>query len=270
MIKPFTEKLSVVFDSPADKVRAGEFAVSHQLPLLSAVELPNVATDYYLYYQQGRTAIGQTGKGAPGPVSASFIGGKAEHRRKFGGGKGQLIAKAVGLKSGLLPTILDATAGLGRDAYVLATLGCSLTLLECSPLIHELLATALEEARSDPSTADIAARMQLRQGDALSWMLQQTEAVADVIYLDPMYPQRDKSAQVKKEMRVFHDLVGSSLNDAELLAAALEKARYRVVVKRPRKGVAIEGPTPSLQLLGKSSRYDIYTLQSMVKLKATV
>ena len=88
-----------------------------------------------------------------------------------------------------------------------------------------------------------------------------------MIYLDPMYPHSDKTALVKKEMRLFHTLVGESADDAELLAAALQKARYRVVVKRPRKGETIKGTQPTHQILGKSCRYDIYPLQRLENLK---
>ena len=80
------------------------------------------------------------------------------HRRQFGGGKGQMIAKAVGIKGGIKPQILDATAGLGKDAFVLATLGCEMTLLERSPIIHQLLQDGIERA-SESDVSDIIQRM---------------------------------------------------------------------------------------------------------------
>jgi len=178
-----------------------------------------------------------------------------------------MIARAVGLNKGVLPSVVDVTAGLGRDAFVLASLGCEVTLLERSPVIGELLFYALKEAEHS-EMADIIARMTYIQADATNWLKQQASAVADVVYLDPMYPHREKSSLVKKEMRLFQALVGEDLDDARLLEAALEKARYRVVVKRPRKGDAIKGQKPSLQLMGKSCRYDIYTLKRLEDLKA--
>lgn len=204
--------------------------------------------------------------GAPGPVDASFLGGKTEHRLRFGGGKGQLIAKAVGLKAGVSPHVVDATAGLARDAFVLASLGCRVTMLEREAWVRELLRHALQEAR-DSELQTIIGRMELIEVDAQHWLASADEAVADVIYLDPMYPHRDKSAKVKKEMRAFHELLGVAQDDTQLLAEALDKARFRVVVKRPRKGQAIRGPDPSYSLSGKSSRYDIYTLRSIDRLK---
>lgn len=221
---------------------------------------------YVLYYAKSAVSILQFGKGAPGPVSASFIGGKTEHRLKFGGGKGQMIAKAVGLNKGVTPSVLDATAGLGRDAFVLASLGCRVRMLERSPVVAELLRGALNEVSEgrytdDGDLATIVERMSLVEADATSWLNSSQETVADVIYLDPMYPHRDKSSLVKKEMRLFQALVGEDLDDKTLLEAALSKARFRVVVKRPRKGDSIQGIKPSLQLTGKSCRYDIYTIK---------
>ena len=253
-----------VFAEPAWGAQAQVFCQENALQLFH--RLDDLPTPYVLAYRETGLELLQTGKGAPGPISASFIQGKNAHRRQFGGGKGQLIAKAVGIKSGILPQVLDATAGLGRDAFVLATLGCQVTMLERSPVVAELLRSALEEA-SNSEVSDIAERMKLHRTNAVDW-LKSTEQIADVVYLDPMYPERDKSALVKKEMRAFHDLVGPGEDDALLLEAALERARYRVVVKRPRKGVCIEGGTPSLQLAGKSSRYDIYTIRSMEQLRS--
>jgi 16S rRNA (guanine1516-N2)-methyltransferase len=94
--------------------------------------------------------------------------------------------------------------------------------------------------------------------DAIEYLQNLVEPV-DVIYLDPMYPYTEKTAKVKKEMASFREIVGEDLDDEKLLAAALDKAIYRVVVKRPRLGTEIIGQKPSLQLMGKSSRFDIYT-----------
>ncbi len=260
-----------------ERALAEAFARKHHLPCFSGEafepkrNLPEALQpfSYVLYYCAGSIAILQLGNAAPGPVSASFMGGKTGHRLKFGGGKGQMIAKAVGLNKGVTPKILDATAGLGRDAFVLASLGCQVTMLERSALIAELLRGALVEEptvnagsyEGGQAVQEILGRMALIECDASQWLQSKSEPVADVIYLDPMYPHREKSSLVKKEMRLFQTLVGEDLDDEELLAAALDKALYRVVVKRPRKGDAIKGKKPSLQLRGKSCRYDIYTLR---------
>ena len=201
--------------------------------------------------------------GAPGAVRADFLEGASAHRRLFGGGSGQMIAKAVGLKPGVRPRVLDATAGLGRDAFVLAQLGCTLDLIERQPIVAELLADALSRAQDDPEVGPIVARMHLRVGDAIALMRAWTDAVPEVIYLDPMFPERDKSALVKKEMRLFKTLVGGDDDAPELLEEALALASHRVVVKRPRKAPVVTGRPPSHALEGKSSRYDIYALKAL-------
>lgn len=234
------------------------------LPLLERYDLRDETFAQLLICEAGRRCLQQTGRKAPGPVVADFVSGAVAHRRKFGGGKGQMIAKAVGIKGGIRPQVADVTAGLGRDSFVLATLGCEVQMVERSPIIHALLESGLQQAQRDVEVADIAARMQLVNADSIDWLADQlTQRKPQVIYVDPMFPHTDKSALVKKEMRAFRDIVGDDQDAAALLERALNLAEYRVVVKRPRKAPAIEGQTPSYQLNGKSSRYDIYTLKSL-------
>ncbi|WP_442964026.1 class I SAM-dependent methyltransferase [Pseudomonas sp. MM211] len=205
----------------------------------------------------------ELGPQAPGPVRVDFVEGAVAHRRQFGGGTGQMIAKAVGVQPGIRPQVLDATAGLGRDAFVLASLGCTISLIERQPLIGALLEDGLQRAAADAEVAAIVARMRLLQGNAISIMADWQEEVPQVIYLDPMFPHRDKSALVKKEMRLFRPFVGDDTDAPALLEAALKLASHRVVVKRPRKAPVIEGAKPGYALEGKSSRYDIYPLKKL-------
>lgn len=225
--------------------------------------------EFVVVFDEQGVSLQQTGRKAPGPIRAEFAEGSVDHRRKFGGGKGQMIAKAVGVKAGVYPKVLDATAGLGKDAFVLATLGCHLQLLERSPVVHALLQDGLARARQhstydDPELAGIIERMQLLAVDSQDYLTQIAEDDRpDIIYLDPMFPERNKSADVKKEMAAFHHIVGKDEDADSLLDKALAKARYRVVVKRPRKAPFIANKTPSYQIEGKSSRYDIYTIKKL-------
>lgn len=205
------------------------------------------------------------GKKAPGPTFVDFTSGSVAHRRQFGGGKGQMIAKAVGIKPGITPTVLDATAGLGKDAFVLATLGCELTLLERSPVVHALLADGLERAALNLEIAPIIEKMTLHHANSIDWMVEHADMdeMYQVVYLDPMFPHNDKSALVKKEMRAFRPIVGDDLDADQLLDAALAIAENRVVVKRPRKAPFLADRKPSLQFEGKSSRYDVYPLKKL-------
>ncbi|MEH6549529.1 MAG: class I SAM-dependent methyltransferase [Pseudomonadales bacterium] len=240
-------------------------AISGRISSPVVRRLADIDGHYYLRVDAQGVALCQCGAKAPGPVFVDFSEGKARHRRLQGGGKGQLIARAVGLNKVSSPSVLDATAGLGQDAWVLASLGCTVHLLERSAIVAALLIDGWQRAltSSDGDVASIATRMTVESSDALTYLLSAQAPVADVIYLDPMYPHSKKTAAVKKEMSSFRDIVGTDEDSGDLLAAALEKARYRVVVKRPRIGAFLGGRAPATQLSGKSSRYDIYTLKKM-------
>ncbi|MEZ8384633.1 class I SAM-dependent methyltransferase, partial [Vibrio splendidus] len=150
-----------------------------------------------------------------GAIFVDLVGGAVGHRRKFGGGKGQAIAKAAGLNKGATPTILDGTAGLGRDAFVLASLGCKVQMVERHPVVAALLDDGLQRAQQDPDIGGwVTERMKLIHAsshDALDKLSNDPNfEQPDVVYLDPMYPHpenKKKSALVKKEMRVFQSLV---------------------------------------------------------------
>ncbi|GHB22908.1 class I SAM-dependent methyltransferase [Salinicola rhizosphaerae] len=200
------------------------------------------------------------------PVRADFVGGAAAHRRRFGGGRGQLIAKACGFGKGIVPQVVDATAGLGRDAFVLASLGAPVLMVERVAAIHALLADALSRASSDVEIAEILTRLSLSHADSASGLpaaVASWQYAPQVVHLDPMFPHRDKSALVKKEMRLFRELAGEDGDAPRLLEAALDIATHRVVVKRPRKAPPIEGPAPQHVIGGKTSRYDLYVHRSL-------
>lgn len=195
---------------------------------------------------------------ATGPVYVDFVSGKSAHRRRFGGGKKQPLARAVGIKGSAAPHVLDATAGLGRDAFVLASLGCSVHLVERSKVIGALLEDGLSRAKADAEVAPIASRMLLTVGQAAGVMRTLPDtARPDVVYLDPMYPHGNKTALQKKEMRLFRTLVGDDADAAEALEVALGCATGRVVVKRPRSAPVLSG-TPKAEVRSKNTRYDLY------------
>ncbi|MGS2722974.1 class I SAM-dependent methyltransferase [Porticoccus sp. GXU_MW_L64] len=206
-----------------------------------------------------------TGPDAPGPVRCEFASGAAAHRRQYGGGRKQDISRAIGLDKRPELQVLDMTAGLGRDAFVLATLGARVTLLERNPIVHALLADGLQRASqaADQELRNIVARMELLRQDALLAEMPVLATQADVVYLDPMFPGRQKSAKVKKDMQAFHALVGDDGDADQLLPMAIEVARYRVVVKRPAKAPYLNDCKPGYSLSGKSTRYDIYSKRKL-------
>ncbi len=264
MTRPLDGWLSIWPQQPDYLERARELALQLSLPLQPLDCEPSLlsAEQALLCVGVEGLALQKAGKKAPGPVRVDFLGGTVAHRRLFGGGTGQQIAKAMGIKSGIRPQVADLTAGLGRDSFVLATLGCRVQMVERTPVVGLLLEDGLARAQYDPEVGSIIAAMALHQGDALDW-LSQTKVAPEVIYLDPMFPHSAKSAQVKKEMLLFRDLVGEDADASALLDAALEVVQYRVVVKRPRKAPTLNARQPSFSLEGKSGRFDIYSVKAL-------
>ncbi len=210
----------------------------------------------------------------PLTTRVDFVTGAKAHRRKFGGGKSQAIAKAVGVNKARGITVLDATAGMGGDAFVLATLGCSVRMCERSPTVRAMLADGLHRARMYSAEADaelfeILSRMELVAVDSLVHLQSDFSDVPQVVYLDPMFPARKKSAEVKKDMQLFHDLVGADADADGLLEPALALASHRVVVKRPKIAPFLAGQAPGYQLEGKAGRFDIYPLKAFAETAKT-
>ena len=217
----------------------------------------DTAQGWYLTLQDSALVLRNADLPKQGDILVDFASGAATHRRKFGGGKAEGIAKAVGLnkKPGL--SVIDATAGLGRDAFVLASLGAMVTLVERNPVVAALLADGLRRGARDPQTADwLPQRMQLVHLPALEAL--HSLPAPDVVFLDPMFPPREKSALVKKEMRAFHDVVGADDDADALLAPALALAKHRVVVKRPGYAEFLAGKKPTMSIEGKNNRFDVY------------
>ncbi|MBI6681573.1 class I SAM-dependent methyltransferase [Pseudomonas viridiflava] len=219
--------------------------------------------DFALQVTDDGLQLQQLGDDAPGAVRVDFVEGAVAHRRLFGGGTGQMIAKAVGIQPGIRPSVLDATAGLGKDAFVLASLGCEMSLIERQPIIAALLEDGLSRGRHDRDVGSIIGQMRLLTGNSIELIRNWQGEAPQVIYLDPMFPHREKTALVKKEMRLFRPLVGDDMDAPALLEAALALATHRVVVKRPRKAPCIDGLKPGYALDGKSSRYDIYPKKAL-------
>ena len=153
--------------------------------------------------------------------------------------------------------VLDVTAGLGRDAFVLATLGCNVLMLERSPVIYVLLRDGLMRASKENWFCQL--NLFLEKINALEYFEKiQEENFPDVVYIDPMFPHQTKSALVKKEMRVLREVVGDDGDAAQLFLAAKKIAKKRVVVKRARLAPLITDQKPDVVFEGKSSRFDVY------------
>lgn len=169
------------------------------------------------------------------------------------------LAKAVGLKANRRPLVIDLTSGLGRDSWALASTGCRVIAYERHPLVHFLLADALRRARSEPKTGAIATRIHLYAGDAREHWADATKPDENTVWLlDPMFPERQKSALVKKDMRIFHELVGGDEDADGLLEWARRQPGSRCVVKRPPDAMPLGGLKPSMSIASGRVRFDCY------------
>lgn len=198
------------------------------------------------------------------PIVVDFLSPQIQYRLRQGGGRRELIARAVGLKGSQTLSVIDLTAGLGQDGFVLARLGCQVTLVERSAIVAALLEDGLKRLQTRrvlKALPESSLSLQLTCKDSVEFLQALTPAdYPDVFYLDPMYPERKKTAQVKKELRVLRAVVGDDLDASALLPLALARAKRRVVVKRPRLAPTLTAQKPGLVFSGASCRFDVYIL----------
>jgi 16S rRNA (guanine1516-N2)-methyltransferase len=214
----------------------------------------------YLYFRDGALSLGLSPQAREHPICVDFVDQwRSRHRGK------ELLLKAIGgRRDGL--RVVDATAGLGRDSFLLAGYGAIVQMCERQPIVAAMLENGLQRGRDAADIADVLDKMSLVSVPAVDYLASlEGEACPDVVYLDPMFPDSGKSALVKKEMRLFHHLVGKDEDADALLDAALAKARHRVVVKRPPKAPVLGGRAPQFSVSGKAVRFDIYPLRAFGK-----
>ncbi len=191
-------------------------------------------------------------------VYVDFVGGATGYRRRSGVTRRQPLARAVGIR-GDAPSVVDATAGLAGDAFLLCCLGCTVVAVERSPVLGRLIQDGLERAlkSSVPVLIEVLERMTLVVDDSRIVLRGWRGDRPDVVYMDPMYPLEAKRSPAKKEMQICRLLVGDDADAGELLAVARDTARLRVVVKRPRHAPPLAAE-PDVRYLSKLVRYDVY------------
>lgn len=170
--------------------------------------------------------------------------------QRLAAGRRQLIARAVGLHRQRDLRVLDATAGFGRDAMLLAALGAEVDCCERHPAVYESLREAVAHLPDD-----VAARMRCHPIDARTLF---AEARWDVVFLDPMYTPTKKQALPRAAAQALRDLVGEDTDADALLAPARAVALRRVVVKRALRAPPLAGSRPMQSLRGNSIRFDLY------------
>ncbi|MFI4938426.1 MAG: class I SAM-dependent methyltransferase [Candidatus Berkiellales bacterium] len=196
------------------------------------------------------------------PICVNFNQGKIRYRQQHLQGRNELIAKAVGWKKDPILHVFDTTAGFGNESFLLAKLGCHVTLFERNPTIGALLQEGLQRGLADPQIAHIIERMTLLQTCAIAYLKENRFLEPpDVIYCDPMFEPRVKSALVKKEMQWLQGIVGHDEDAAELVGLALHVAKKRVVVKRPNYAPPLVAK-PQLEFRGRSHRFDVTLISS--------
>lgn len=158
------------------------------------------------------------------------------------------------------PTAIDATAGMGEDSFLLAACGYEVTLFEQNPVVAALLKDALRRARRHPALKEIAGRMTLIEGNSIE-LIPQRQTEVDVIYLDPMFPARQKSGLIGKKLQLIQKLEQPCPEEEELLEMAFRANPKKIIVKRPLKGANLAGKVPSYSVKGKAIRYDVFVLR---------
>lgn len=253
--------IALVTDIPELTAAAATLAQAYGLPN----ELPEHAAELDFYLELTLDGLELVWRSRPDlqPLQLSFTHGPQAWRQQQGGGRQEAVVRALGVAKGFRPTVLDATAGLGRDGMMLAHAGCKVYLLERHPAVHALLDQAVVHAQQDERIGEwvkkrvtVLPRGSLIDTEVLSEAFQDLKPAA--IYLDPMFPERGKAAAVKKDMQMLQALVGGDSDADSLLPAALALATHRVVVKRPAAAPFLSGQKPSSQITTKKHRFDVY------------
>lgn len=169
----------------------------------------------------------------------------------------ELLIKAIG--KGKYASVLDATAGLGRDALVMAKVTPNLVLLERHPKMYDYLSSFFNQAKLHPSLSLLISRITLHNICAIEFLTQQPSSCFEVIYCDPMFPEKAKSALPKKDAQLLQRVVSKDEDVEPLVTLALTKASHRVVVKRPLKANALVRK-PDIQYKARAHRFDVYLI----------
>lgn len=249
---PGAQRQIVAVEAQEDGKQAQALALAQRLGL--PMRMPAESYAFIL-------AVGADGLSLQSPqrrqeLRIDYLAGPLGYRLRHATKRSEPLAQAAGLSGGRRPSILDATAGLGQDGVLLAALGCRVILVERSPIIAALLEDALQRAK--PARAWISERLVLWMGEAARLMRNPGTPPTDVVYLDPMYPSRDKSALPAKEMQMLRELVGDDTDAHDVLQTALRFARRRVVVKRPKAAGPLGDLEANFRIEMPNTRFDVY------------
>jgi 16S rRNA (guanine1516-N2)-methyltransferase len=260
---PFTCPVAVLAAHPAALDTARRLAAELGLPLLVGDPEPPAGSPAGVLGPALLLAATEAGlelrlAGSPRrrPLRVDWSGPLADEIGRPGAARDIPLARALG-RAPAGGTVVDATAGLGRDAFRLACLGFSVLAVERSPILAALLTDGLARAMADQELAPrIVRRLTLRSADARTVLAE--PPAPDIVLIDPMYPAVGRSALPRGEMQLLRRLLGTDEDAAGLLAAARRVARDRVVVKRHARDPALSADAPTRRVIGRSTRFDVY------------
>lgn len=203
---------------------------------------------------------------SPADLKIDFLGDHINYSRKGHRGKSELIAKALGLGKGIR-RVIDLTCGLAQDAFFIAQLGAEVRAFERSDELYNILSQSLLEAQTQAPEREDIQRLTIEHRNSIDFLSSEEFRNMDqsglALYLDPMFPEKKKSALPRKEMQIFRSLVGDDLDSAELLSRALNTNCARVVVKRPLRAEDL-GQGVIHRFTGTTVRYDLYTPKGLL------
>lgn len=240
------ENVSILIKKGGDKSLAESFSNKIASPILDS-EGPSLTV---IFDSKGVSLSG---------YKLTYQGDFEEIKRRVTDGRllHEMLAKAT--KTDIEnPKAIDATAGMGEDAFIIAANGYDITLHEQNPVIALLLKDAIRRAKRQPDLKDIVNRMHVVEGDSVDILAGRLDPI-DLIYLDPMFPGRQKSGLIGKKLQLIQKMESPCSAEGELFDAAVKANPSKIIVKRPLKAPFLAGRKPNYSLDGKAIRYDCYT-----------
>ena len=227
-----------------------------KLDLCQHQQIDGEVIDFYLFIDENGLALQATTKPAPGPLRVEF---SKLHKRIADALLNQNLLKACGVRKANRPSVLDATAGLGTDSFLLTAAGCCVQALEVNPIVYALLSDGFERYKQlGKQEQELISRLKIRNENFLD--TNASRGKVEVVYLDPMFPPKSKTAQVKKGMAYVQNLIGSDCQGEKMFEIAKKYAQERVVVKRAKSSPNITENQSDITFKGSSSRFDVYLI----------
>ncbi len=261
-------KFAIICQHTVPSALETKLASNLNLALVDRSCLDKNKFDFVLYYVDQVLCLEKIGDESLGPLSVNLLNSALAYRKQQNLSK-ELLVKAIGIRGEHKPLVWDLTAGLGQDSMILLGIGCKVRMCERNNIVHALLNDGVRRAKQaenlDKGLLEQLTELNLIQGDSLEAIAKANENLPDVIYIDPMFPEKKKNAKAKKAMQYCQQIVGQDLDSESLLKASLSCAKYRVVVKRPKSAPMLGSNQPSSQIVGKTVRYDIYSLKSTAR-----